>query len=63
MSEAHVPIGAPLLALLAADRGLLRATRPVIGIAGESGSGKTVAATAPRSRSRCRWLVRGGRTK
>lgn len=44
--QAHVDVGAPLLALLAADRGLLRATRPVIGIAGESGSGKTVAATA-----------------
>ena len=45
MSDAHVPVGAPLLALLTADFGLTRAARPVIGIAGESGSGKTVAAT------------------
>lgn len=49
MSEAdarppRVPVGAPLLALLTADPGLARLARPVIGIAGESGSGKTITA-------------------
>ncbi len=39
------PVGAPLLALLRSDFALARRTRPVIGIAGESGSGKTTAAT------------------
>ena len=40
-----VPVGAPLLALLTADFDRPHLVRPVIGIAGESGSGKTVAAT------------------
>ena len=39
----RVPIGEPLRALLASRLGLPRAARTVIGIAGESGSGKTVA--------------------
>ena len=38
-------VGAALLALLQSDFDLARRTRPVIGIAGESGSGKTTAAT------------------
>ena len=41
----RVPIGEPLRALVASHLGLPRAARAVIGIAGESGSGKTVAST------------------
>ena len=40
---ARVPIGEPLRALLATELALPRGARTVIGIAGESGSGKTVA--------------------
>jgi uridine kinase len=41
----RVPIGEPLRALLASQLGLSGAARTVIGIAGESGSGKTIAST------------------